>query len=88
MRQPPIRIRTFILGTIVVLLLVPPLAGGAAWLLERDHQQAEIRGRLNTAAAYLTSHRTEIQQSGSVEGFTRLLGRLDLLAQVAIARTV
>jgi hypothetical protein len=39
MRPLPIRIRTFILGTVVFLLLVPTLAGGAAWLIERDHQR-------------------------------------------------
>jgi signal transduction histidine kinase len=85
MRQPPIRIRTFILGTFLVLLLVPPLAGGAGWLIERDHQQAAIQGRLNTAVVYLTSHRAEMQEPGSVQGFARLLDRLDLLSQVVIA---
>ena len=86
MRRPPIRIRTFILGTVLVLLLVPTLAGGAAWLIERDHQQAGIRQRLNTAAAYLTSHRTEMQEPASVQGFASLLDRLDLLAQAGHRR--
>src|SRR5437660_11097288 len=85
MRRPPIRIRTFLLGTVLVLLLLPALAGGAAWLIERDHQQADIQQRLNSAVAYLTSHRAEIQERGSVQGFARLLGRLDLLAQLVIA---
>ncbi len=43
MRRAPIRIRTFILGTVLVLLLAPALAGGAAWLIERDHQQAGVQ---------------------------------------------
>ena len=81
MRRPPIRIRTFILGTVLVLLLLPTLTGGAAWLIERDHQQADIQRRLNTAVAYLTSHRAEMQEPASVQGFARLLDRLDLLAQ-------
>jgi signal transduction histidine kinase len=85
MRRAPIRIRLFILGTVLVLLLVPTLTGGAAWLIERDHQQAEIQQRLNTALAYLTSHRTAMQEPASVQGFARLLDRLDLFAQLVIA---
>ncbi len=85
MRRLPIRIRTFILGTVLVLLLVPTLAAGAAWLIERNHQRANIQQRLNTAAAYLTAHRTEMQEPIVVHGFARLLGRLDLLAQLVIA---
>jgi signal transduction histidine kinase len=87
MRRPPIRIRTFILGTFLVLLLVPTLAGGAAWLIERDHQQAGIQSRLNTGLAYLTSHRTDIQEPAAVQGFARLLGRLDLLAELVVVST-
>jgi signal transduction histidine kinase len=86
MRRPPIRIRTFIVGTVLFLLLVPPLAGGAAWLIERDRQQAGIQQRLNTAVAYLTSHRAGIQEPPAVQGFARLLDRLDLLAQLVIAK--
>jgi len=85
MRRSPIRIRTFILGTVLVLLLLPVLAGGAAWLIERDHQQADTQRRLGAAVAYLTSHRAEMQAPASVRGFARLLDRLDLLAQVVIA---
>jgi signal transduction histidine kinase len=86
MRQPPIRIRTFILGTVLVLLLVPSLAAGSAWLIERDRQQTDIHRRLNTAVAYLTSHRAEMQEPAARQGFARLLGRQDLLAQLVIAR--
>jgi len=81
----PIRIRTFILGTVLVLLLLPTLAAGAAWLVERYHQRAGIQGRLNTAVAYLTSHRSNMQKPTSVHEFARLVDRLDLLAQVVIA---
>jgi signal transduction histidine kinase len=87
MRQPPIRIRTFILGTVLVLLLAPTLAGGAAWLIERDRQQAGIQHRLNSAVAYLTIHRTEMQEPATVHGFARLLDRLDLLGQVVAITT-
>lgn len=87
MRRPPIRIRTFILGTVLVLLLLPTLAGGAAWLIERDHQQAGTRQRVNTALAYLTSHRAAIQEPAAVQGFARLLNRFDLLAQLVIVTT-
>jgi signal transduction histidine kinase len=84
MRRPPIRIRTFILVTILVLLLAPTLAGGVAWLIERNHQQADIQGRLNAAAAYLTAQGTEIKQPASTHRFAKLLGRLDLLAQLVV----
>ncbi len=83
MTRAPIRIRTFILGTVLVLLLAPALAGGAAWLVERDHQQAGIQHRLNTAVAYLASHRAE--EKASIPGFANLVDRLDLLAQVVVA---
>ena len=86
MRLRPIRIRTFILGTVLGLLLVPTLAAGTAWLIERDHQQASVQRRLDAAAAYLSAHRTDMQTQSSVRGFGQLLGRLDLLAQLIIAR--
>jgi signal transduction histidine kinase len=85
LKRAPIRIRTFILGTVLALLLLPMLAGGAAWLIERNHQESAIHGRLDTAVGYLTSHRTEVQQPATVHGFARLLNRLDLLAEVVIA---
>ena len=86
MRRPPIRIRTFILGAILALLLLPTLAAGAAWVIEQDRQHAATKQRLHTAVAYLSSHRTEIQEPVVVQGFTRLLDRLDLFAQLIIAR--
>ncbi len=84
MRRAPIRIRTFMLGAFLVLLLVPTLTGGAAWVIERHHQQADIQRRLSDAVAYLTSHRTEIQEPASVQGFARLVDRLGLFAQLVI----
>ena len=86
MRRPPIRIRTFILGAILALLLLPTLAAGAAWLIEQDRQQAATKQRLHTAVAYLSSHRTDIQEPVVVQGFARLLDRLGLLAQLIIAK--
>jgi len=87
MRRPPIRIHTFILGTVLLLLLIPLLTGGAAWLIERERQQADIRHRVNTAVAYLTAHRGEMGAQASVQGFARLVNRLDLLAQLILATT-
>ena len=84
MKRAPIRIRTFILGTVLVLLLAPALAGGAAWLIEHHHQQASIQKRLNTAVAYLASHRSEIEQQPTLQGFASMLDRLDLLAQLTL----
>jgi len=84
MTRAPIRIRTFILGTVLVLLLAPALAAGVAWLIERDHQQAGIQHRLNTVVAYLASHRTEMQQQATIRGFANLVDRLDLLAQLTL----
>ncbi len=87
MRRRPIRIRTFILGTVLALLLVPTLAGGAAWLIERDHQHAETRQQLHTAVGYLTAHRSEMREPASVRGFSRLVDRLGLLAQLVLVTT-
>jgi signal transduction histidine kinase len=84
MKRPPIRIRTFILGTFLVLLLLPALAGGAAWLIARHHQQARIERRLNTSVAYLNLHRAQIREPADVQGFARLIDRLDLLAQLVL----
>jgi signal transduction histidine kinase len=84
MRRAPIRIRTFLLATVLVLLVLPTLAGGAGWLIERDHQRTSIGKRLDAAVAYLTSHQADIQAPASVRGFTGLLDRLDLLAQLVI----
>ena len=84
MKPSPIRIRTFILGTVLVLLVLPVVAGGSAWLLERHRQHAAIEHRVNTAAAYLTSHRARLREPATVYGFARLLARLDLLGQVVV----
>jgi signal transduction histidine kinase len=87
MRRPPVRIRTFLLGTVLILLLLPTLAGGAVWFVERDHQQTGIQRRLSTAVDYLTSHRRDMREPASVHGLARLLNRLDLLAQVVLITT-
>ena len=87
MRRAPIRIRTFILGTVLVLLVLPALAAGVAWVIERDHQQAGTERRLNTAFGYLNSHRAEMQLPASLQGFAVLLDRLDLLAQLTLVTT-
>ena len=84
MRRAPVRIRTFLLGTVLVLLLLPTLAGGAGWLIERDHQRASIQQPLNAAVAYLTSRRSELQAPATARGFARLVDRLDLLGQLVI----
>jgi HAMP domain-containing protein len=81
----PIRVRTFILSSVLVLLVVPVLVGGAAWLIERDRQQADTQRRLNTAVAYLTTHRTDLK--ASLPGFASLLERLDLLADLSLRAT-
>ena len=87
MKRAPIRIRTFLVGTILVLLVVPTLAAGAAWLIEREHQQTRIRQRLDTAIGYLDSHRAGMQGTADVQGFARLVDRLDLLAQLTLGTT-
>jgi signal transduction histidine kinase len=87
MRRPPIRIRAFILGAVLVLVVAPTLAGGTGWLIEHDHQRAGIHKRLNAAAGYLTSHRATLHEQATVQGFTRLTERLDLLAQLVIIST-
>jgi signal transduction histidine kinase len=87
MRRPPVRIRTFLLGTVLILLLLPALAGGAVWFVGRGHQQTGIHRRLSTAVDYLTAHRRDMREPASVHGFARLLNRLDLLAQVVLITT-
>jgi signal transduction histidine kinase len=84
MRRAPVRIRTFLLGTVLVLLVLPTLAGGAGWLIERDHQRASIHEPLNAAVAYLTSRRSELQAPATARGFARLVDRFDLLGQLVI----
>jgi signal transduction histidine kinase len=79
--RPPIRIRSFILGSVLVLLVAPTLAGGAGWLIERDHQHDAIQQRLNTAVGYLTTHRNDLK--ASLPAFASLLARLDLLAALS-----
>src|SRR5262249_50778295 len=83
MIRVPIRIRTFLAGTILVLLLLPMLAAGAAWLIESNRQQQGIQLRLDAADAYLSSHR--MQEPASVQGFARLLDRENLLAELVSA---
>ena len=82
MRRAPIRIRAFLVATVLVLLIVPTLVAGAAWLVEHDRQQTQIQHRLDAATAYLRTHRSELRDPSAVQGFARLVDRLDLLAQV------
>ena len=56
--------------------------GAAALSLESP--TVPISGRLNTAVAYLTAHRSDLEEPASNRGFARLLDRLDLLAQVVL----
>ena len=87
MKRPPIRIRTFILGSLLVLMVFPALAGGSAWLIERDREHASIHRKVSTAVAYLTAHRATLHESATVQGFTRLAERFDLLAQLVLVST-
>ncbi len=87
MRRAPVRIRTFLLSTVLVLLVLPTLAGGAGWLIERDHQRARTHAQLNAAFAYLTSHRSDLQAPATVHGFAKLVDRFDLLGQLVIVGT-
>jgi signal transduction histidine kinase len=85
MRRAPVRIRAFILGAIIGLLCLPPLAAAAGWQIERDHQRAGVQRRLNKAADYLASHGAAMREPATIQGFAGLLGRLGLLAQVVVA---
>jgi signal transduction histidine kinase len=87
-RRAPVRIRTFILATVLALVLLPVLAGVAAFQIERDHQRADIRQRLDTAFGYLSAHRMEMRKPGNVQAFAGLLDRLGLFAQVSLIMKV
>jgi signal transduction histidine kinase len=88
MRRAPVRIRTFILGVVLVLLVLPTIAGAAAWRIEREHQRAAVERRLGTALGYLSVHRTEMRKPGTVPAFAALLDRLGLFAQVNLIMKV
>jgi len=86
--RTPVRIRTFILGTVLALLLLPTLTGVAGWFVERGHQQASVRHQVNTAVAYLTANGGSIREPAVLTGFTALLNRLDLYADLTIISKV
>jgi signal transduction histidine kinase len=88
MRSVPVRIRTFILGTVLVLLLLPAFAGASAFVLERRQQQAAVQRRLDAAATYLTANRTEMQKPSRVRAFAALLDRLGLFAELNLVGKV
>ena len=85
MSRAPIRFRTFILGAILVVLLVPTLAASAAWLIERENQHSNIQHRVDTAVSFLNSHRSEIKERATLRQFERTLAPLDLRAELVIA---
>jgi signal transduction histidine kinase len=88
MSRAPIRIRTFIFGSVLFLVALPVLAGAAALLVERHHQQAAVNRRLGRAQAYLAAHRTEFERAGTVQEFAAMLDRLDLLARLTLVMKV
>ena len=88
MRRAPVRIRTFIFGTVLVLLVLPLLAGATAFVLERHHQQAAVQRRLDAAFSYLTANRTEMKQPARIRAFAALLDRLGLFAEVNLVMKV
>src|SRR5579863_8895685 len=85
MSRAPIRFRTFILGAILVVLLVPTLAASAAWLIERENQHSNIQRRVDTAVSFLNSHRSEIKERATLRQFERTLIPLGLRAQLVLA---
>jgi signal transduction histidine kinase len=88
MRRAPVRIRTFILGVVLALLVLPTVAGVAAWRIERGHQRAATQRRLDAAFTYLSAHRTEMTKPGTVPAFAALLDRLGLFARVNLIMKV
>src|ERR1700722_2316650 len=85
MSRAPIRFRTFILGAILVVLLVPTLAASAAWVIERENQHSNIQRRVDTAVSFLTAHRSEIKERATLRQFERTLISLGLRAQLVLA---
>jgi signal transduction histidine kinase len=88
MTRAPIRIRAFMLGTFVALLLLPVLAGGAGWLIEGRHQDTITEHQVGPAVAYLKAHRSSVKEPATIQGLTSLLKRHDLLAQLVVVSTM
>jgi signal transduction histidine kinase len=84
MSRPPLRFRTFIICTILVVLLAPTLAAGAAWAIERQNQHANIQRRVDSAVSFLRAHRHEIREPATLRKFKRTLETLDLRAQLVL----
>jgi signal transduction histidine kinase len=87
MTRAPIRIRAFMLGTFVALLLLPVLASGAGWLIEGHRQNTINHDQVGPAVAYLIAHRNNLKEPATLQGFTRLLKGHDLLAQLVLVST-
>ncbi|HZP73953.1 MAG TPA: HAMP domain-containing sensor histidine kinase [Gaiellaceae bacterium] len=85
MRRAAIRIRVFILAVVLVLLAVPSLAGGAAYVIERHHQQIDLRRRLGDAYSFVAAHHATMQEPPVEQTFTELLDRHGLAAQIVLA---
>jgi signal transduction histidine kinase len=50
----------FLLAAVLALTVLPVASGTAAWLIERERQNADIQQRLDAATDYLTAHRERI----------------------------
>lgn len=85
MSRSPLRFRTFILVTILVVLLVPTMAAGAAWAIERENQHANIQRRIDLAVSFLETHRDAIKEPSTLKRFEAMLVPLNLRAQLVIA---
>ncbi|MES1248369.1 MAG: HAMP domain-containing sensor histidine kinase [Actinomycetota bacterium] len=85
MTRAPVRIRTFLIATVVALVSAPALAGFAAWSIARHVQSHDARKPLDEAVAYLVAHRTQIREPAAIRGFARLLERGNLLGQLVLA---
>jgi len=83
-RRAPIRIRAFIIGTIIGLFCLPLLAGAAGWQIERHHQRDVIDHNVSTATGYLTTHGAAMRNTVTIRGFAALLERLGLFARVVV----
>jgi signal transduction histidine kinase len=76
----------FLLAAVLALTVLPVASGTAAWLIERERQDAGIQQRLAAATAYLTTQREGVarEDKAAIFGVNRRFAQLHLLAEFGL----